>query len=250
MKDAIRANAVDHFELEPVYGGSILFASAIKGVIRRTNSDKVRIKIVKNELSVKENRSYIIKFEINSIPFDAQQMALSYVKEHKLFPLLIESRTFDEFDADDHAVIVFDEDTEIDSDLNVEQRIAIEYIVQKRQSLPLYILYRPPGTGKTKTLVAAIRKIVKTSNDNILVCAATNQACDELTERLMILIDCNVMLRMYAKTHSPEKVNERLKKVSNLDVETSSFDLPDLKCIYGFRVVICTLCTSNCLTRA
>lgn len=223
----------------------------MKGVIRRTNTNNIRIKIVKNGLSVRENDNYRINFEINTTPFDAQQMALNYVREHKLFPLLIESRTFDEMNTNDHAFIKFNRDDEtIDSNLNEEQRTAVEYITKKRESLPPYVLYGPPGTGKTKTLVAAIEKIVKTTEQNVLVCAQTNQACDELTERLMDRIDHNIMLRMYAKTHSTEKVTKKLQKISNIDVETNSFDFPDLTSLYGYRVIICTLCTSNCLTRA
>lgn len=78
--------------------------------------------------------------------------------------------------------------------------------------LPPYVLYGPPGTGKTKTLVAAIEKIVKTIEQNVLVlvCAQTNHACDELTERLMDRIDHDVVLRMYAKTHSTEKVFKKI----------------------------------------
>lgn len=223
----------------------------MKAMIRRSYSDNIRIKIIKNEMLARENKKYNIKFEINSIPFDAQQMALSYVREHKLFPLLIDSRTFDEVNTDDYAFIEIDRDDEtIDSDLNAEQRIAVEYIVQKRKPLPPYVLYGPPGTGKTKTLVAAIEKIVKTTEQNVLVCIQTNQACDEFAERLMQRIDHSVILRMYARTHPIEKVNGELQKISNLDVETNSFDLPDLTTIYGFRVIVCTLCTSNCLTRS
>lgn len=41
------------------------------------------------------------------------------------------------------------------------------------------------GTGKTKTLVAAIEQIVRTTDQNVLVCASSNAACDEIAVRLL-----------------------------------------------------------------
>lgn len=224
----------------------------MKGSILRIESDHIRIRLTKNEEFAYSRTLYEIHFIINTTPYDVQHMALNFINEHKLFDLLINQRKFNEINPDDYALIIPDEDDNdhIDSNLNEEQRIAVEYIVQKKEPLPPYILYGPPGTGKTKTLVAAIEKIVKTTEQNVLVCAQTNQACDEITLRLMRLIKPNEILRMYAKTHSVKKVDEQLLKVSNLDSEFYFFDLPELTCLYGYRVVICTLCTSNCLIRA
>ena len=47
----------------------------------------------------------------------------------------------------------------------------------------LALVHGPPGTGKTTTLVAAIRELV-THERTVLVCAASNTATDVLTERL------------------------------------------------------------------
>ncbi|MBK6932451.1 MAG: AAA family ATPase [Saprospirales bacterium] len=45
------------------------------------------------------------------------------------------------------------------------------------------VVHGPPGTGKTTTLVAAIKQLVKTEN-TVLVTAPSNTAADLLTERL------------------------------------------------------------------
>ncbi|MCU0346107.1 MAG: AAA domain-containing protein [Saprospiraceae bacterium] len=45
------------------------------------------------------------------------------------------------------------------------------------------VVHGPPGTGKTTTLVQAIRQLCKTEN-TVLVCAPSNSAADLLTERL------------------------------------------------------------------
>lgn len=47
------------------------------------------------------------------------------------------------------------------------------------------ISFSSKGTGKTRTIVAAIIQIVRSSNNYVLVCANSNSACDEITERLL-----------------------------------------------------------------
>ena len=48
---------------------------------------------------------------------------------------------------------------------------------------PLSLLHGPPGTGKTRTLVAAVRGLVA-SGEKVLASAPSNMAVDVLVERL------------------------------------------------------------------
>lgn len=64
--------------------------------------------------------------------------------------------------------------------LNEPQNQAVNQILSARD---VAIVHGPPGTGKTTTLVAAIRQLCKTES-TILVCAPSNTATDLLTERL------------------------------------------------------------------
>jgi len=64
--------------------------------------------------------------------------------------------------------------------LNASQNEAVNRVVAAQD---VAIIHGPPGTGKTTTLVHAIKHIAK-AEKNILVCAPSNAAVDLLTERL------------------------------------------------------------------
>lgn len=65
-------------------------------------------------------------------------------------------------------------------ELNETQNEAVNSILQ---AADVAIIHGPPGTGKTTTLVAAIREVIKTENQ-VLVTAASNTAVDLLTEKI------------------------------------------------------------------
>lgn len=64
--------------------------------------------------------------------------------------------------------------------LNAAQNEAVNEILAAQD---VAIIHGPPGTGKTTTLVQAIRLLCKTES-TVLVCAPSNSAADLLTERL------------------------------------------------------------------
>ncbi|RDC58618.1 DUF2075 domain-containing protein [Pedobacter chinensis] len=69
----------------------------------------------------------------------------------------------------------------IPNKLNESQQLAVNKIISADH---LAIVHGPPGTGKTTTLVHAIKSLVKHNNQKILVVAPSNTAVDLLTEKL------------------------------------------------------------------
>ncbi|OQP66273.1 DNA helicase [Niastella vici] len=85
--------------------------------------------------------------------------------------------------------------------LNTSQQAAVNKILQAND---LAIVHGPPGTGKTTTLVQAIKAMIKQDNQQILVVAPSNTAVDLLSEKLSDE-GLNVL-----RVGNPARVSERL----------------------------------------
>ena len=89
--------------------------------------------------------------------------------------------------------------------LNAEQNKAVNKIIAANE---LAIVHGPPGTGKTTTLVQAIKTLIKNNNQQILVVAPSNTAVDLLTEKLADE-GLNVL-----RVGNPARVSERLMSLT------------------------------------
>ena len=84
--------------------------------------------------------------------------------------------------------------------LNMAQKAAVENILKAND---LAIVHGPPGTGKTTTLVQAIKALLQQERKQILVTAPSNAAVDLLSEKLSDE-GMNVV-----RVGNPARVNER-----------------------------------------
>jgi len=101
--------------------------------------------------------------------------------------------------------------------LNDSQNQAVDKILSANE---LAIIHGPPGTGKTTTLVQAIKALLKQDNQKILVVAPSNTAVDLLSEKLHEE-GLNIL-----RVGNPARVNERLMALT-LDVKMT--DHPMIK---------------------
>jgi len=60
------------------------------------------------------------------------------------------------------------------------QVYAVKHAVQR----PLSLIQGPPGTGKTVTSATIVYQLVKINGGPVLVCAPSNIAVDQLTEKI------------------------------------------------------------------
>lgn len=89
--------------------------------------------------------------------------------------------------------------------LNASQQEAVNKILAANE---LAIVHGPPGTGKTTTLVQAIKALIKQDHKQILVVAPSNTAVDLLSEKLSDE-GLNVL-----RVGNPARVSERLMSLT------------------------------------
>jgi len=90
-------------------------------------------------------------------------------------------------------------------ELNPSQQLAVEKIISAND---LAIVHGPPGTGKTTTIVYAIKQLIRTENQKVLVTAPSNAAVDLLSEKLFAE-GLNVL-----RVGNPAKVSEKLMSLT------------------------------------
>ena len=125
---------------------------------------------------------------------------------------------------------------------NPEQWEAVSRIVEASHQPYPFLVFGPPGTGKTTTLVEAILQFVKSKTESkVLVCAPTNTAADELCKRLTQL-NRSEMLRLMAYSRDPHEVEASVVPYTHKD-QDGHFVIPPFLC--EKRVVVATLSTAS-----
>uniref|UniRef100_A0A7N6FBN5 RNA helicase n=1 Tax=Anabas testudineus TaxID=64144 RepID=A0A7N6FBN5_ANATE len=127
---------------------------------------------------------------------------------------------------------------------NPEQYQAVQHIVAGTSKPAPYLVFGPPGTGKTVTLVEAIKQIEKTqASYHILACAPSNSAADLLCRKILEHVDEHKVFRLYASSRDPKAVPDRLKACSNLVGECYIF--PPKEKLMEYKILVTTLLTAG-----
>jgi len=126
---------------------------------------------------------------------------------------------------------------------NPEQWRAVSRIVDRSHMPYPFVVFGPPGTGKTTTLVEAILQFVKSEPMlKVLVCAPTNTAVDVLCKRLTQM-NTTEMLRLMAYSRNPREVDS---EVLPYTIRVGDqFEMPPIAKIEEKRVVVATLSTAS-----
>ncbi|KYN14070.1 Putative helicase MOV-10 [Trachymyrmex cornetzi] len=126
---------------------------------------------------------------------------------------------------------------------NERQKQAVMKILNNTARPAPYIIFGPPGTGKTATLVETICQIVRQyPTKNILVCALSNAAADEITKRLIKYIPINMISRMYAPSREWLSVDKEIRPCANFVDDTTIFLSKEVLLLK--KIIISTLSSS------
>jgi len=176
----------------------------VEGVISYQGGNRLKINIFSEELpdwSRDGKLGVELLFDDNS--YDEMQSAL------KQAAALAEDRRIQILTGEKQPAFVPVIDTLLPG-LNANQQLAVNKILAAQD---LAIVHGPPGTGKTTTLVQAIKLMAK--NEQLLVVAPSNTAVDLLSEKLA-LEGVNVL-----RIGNPARVSERLMSLT-LDSQMAS----------------------------
>lgn len=151
----------------------------LTGTIKRSGRNKMLIILHSEELpdwAYDGKLGINIQFDDNS--YTEMQKALDIVinaKNCKLAELreIMQGEINPSFEKPDESILI--------PNLNLSQNRAIRHVLSAED---VAVIHGPPGTGKTTTLVQAIRLTLQTEKQ-VLVCAPTNTAVDLLTEKLL-----------------------------------------------------------------
>ncbi|GAA6013534.1 hypothetical protein JCM11491_006113 [Sporobolomyces phaffii] len=127
---------------------------------------------------------------------------------------------------------------------NHAQRQAVVSIVNNTSGDRPYVLFGPPGTGKTVTIIETCKQLIKNTNAKILLTAPSNSAADLLCSRLDVAKD--MILRLNAPSRALITVAPNVMDVSY--VQDDGFACPSVETLAGFRVVVSTCVSASILS--
>src|ERR1700741_1397644 len=174
----------------------------ITGTIKQSQKNKMKIILHTDEMPdwAYDGRLGVnIQFDDNS--YTEMQKALDEVigaRNNRVAELreIIEGNEAPTFEKVDDSVVI--------PQLNFSQNRAVRHILSAND---IAVIHGPPGTGKTTTIVQAIRLVLQTERQ-VLVCAPTNTAVDLITEKL-IEQGINVL-----RVGHPARISEGLLKTT------------------------------------
>ena len=126
--------------------------------------------------------------------------------------------------------------------LNEEQRRAVAHVLQGKSRPAPYIIFGPPGTGKTVTLVEVLVQANQCfpPGRRILACAPSNDAANLLCKRLAQHMPPKGLIRLMAHSRSREQTPTAIHSYCRFD-EDGHGTVPDVETLSTFRVIVCTL---------
>ncbi|KAF8217659.1 P-loop containing nucleoside triphosphate hydrolase protein [Mycena galopus ATCC 62051] len=197
-----------------------------------------------------------VRFKLNRYPLRRQHLALgtAYSEDRVLFPLPLHVPSAMYPTQARARMKVFNPLIAT----NVPQLQAVMAVVKRPPGSVPFVIFGPPGTGKTVTMVEAIRQVLAADpKARILACAPSNSAADLIATRLKSL-STNELFRFYAPSRNKdqiplelldytyEKVDERGSSYRDNDhAEKPHFSVPPLSRMMRFRVVVLTCVSAS-----
>ncbi|KAA1478146.1 P-loop containing nucleoside triphosphate hydrolase protein [Dentipellis sp. KUC8613] len=193
-----------------------------------------------------------LRFKLNRIPLQRAHHALaqSCHPQRLLFPTRSDEPNEPQAVVNREELELYNRAVENDD----KQLEAVLQVLQRPRGNVPFIIFGPPGTGKTTTIVECILQLLlHEPSSHILVCTPSNSAADLLTARLAPHLDSTALFRLNAFSRAPADIaaaHRAAVLARSLRNDHDVFAMPSGKDLAKFRVVVCTCCTAGALTRA
>ncbi|CAL8319741.1 unnamed protein product [Merluccius merluccius] len=188
-----------------------------------------------------DQMKFSVEFTVGRLPMRLQHRSAELATQHRLGGVLFPTRPAPpDPDAELPQLRLFDRQLE----QNREQYEAVQHIVAGSSKPAPYLVFGPPGTGKTVTVVEAIKQIERARPScHILACAPSNSASDLLCQKILNHVNERKVYRMYASSLDPRRVPVDLRDCSNLVDKVYTF--PPREELMKYSVIVTTLCTAG-----
>ncbi|KAM4701901.1 helicase MOV-10 [Discoglossus pictus] len=214
-----------------------------KGYVHAVELERVKLGFSSNLLRKFINGlMFDVTFTFNRLPLRVQHRAVTLAKENNLKEILFPSCSYNESIVDVNNLSLYDRNVQNNS----EQYNAVKQIVSGMSRPAPYLLFGPPGTGKTITLVEAIKQVLKyMPQSRVLACAPSNSATDLLCQRLLKHVAPRDIYRLIASSRDFRFVPEDIKECCNWDSINGNYVYPSKQVLKKYKVIITTLVTAG-----
>eukprot|EP00698_Gefionella_okellyi_P006805 TRINITY_DN1633_c0_g1_i3.p1 TRINITY_DN1633_c0_g1~~TRINITY_DN1633_c0_g1_i3.p1 ORF type:complete len:960 (+),score=166.97 TRINITY_DN1633_c0_g1_i3:272-3151(+) len=189
-----------------------------------------------------------VRFSLNRLPLQRMDQALTTALNNRftIFPSLEQLGL-------DVGVRVRAETIQLfDTQLNDEQRAAVCNIVNGTMGAVPYLVFGPPGTGKTKTMVEAILQVYCGSHlqqlqrpQHLLVCAPSDWAADLLCVGIARHVQqVGKMLRLNDVRRGKASVMKQVLLYCYEDLH-GTFQIPESYLLGSYNIIVCTCSTAS-----
>ncbi|KAI0945600.1 hypothetical protein AcW1_001785 [Taiwanofungus camphoratus] len=189
------------------------------------------------------NRLHKVRFKLNRLPLRRQHQALDTVfyPDRLLFPAQEHVTAHAPPQAVDIQPYIYNRLIAG----NPAQLQAVTSISNLAIGSVPFVVFGPPGTGKTVTIVEAIQQILrKNPRARILACAPSNSAADLIASRLQASLSTEELFRFYAPSRDKDQVPDALLPYSCTNA-SGHFSVPPVPILKTYRAIVSTCVSAS-----
>ncbi|XP_067913601.1 putative helicase MOV-10 isoform X1 [Heterodontus francisci] len=220
-----------------------------KGYVHAVELEQVKLGFSQKLLNAFiNNMKFNVSFTFNRLPLQLQHRAAQLAKDTNLkdvlFPTFSDGKCIHPLD---RSLTLYDRSLEN----NPEQADAVRCIVAGISRPAPYLVFGPPGTGKTVTIVEAIKQVLHCiPTAHILACAPSNSATDLLCQRIRNHVDKKDIYRLNAVSRIWDTIPQDVQECSNRNESEGIYEFPSKETLKRYRVIATTLVTAGRLASA